>query len=40
MSTREGQQCIPYVVLKNEGAMVQTHRNMNVQVVNRYILKT
>ena len=30
----KGQRCIPDVVLKNEGSVVQTCRNINVHVVN------
>ena len=32
-----GRRCIPDVVLKNEGPMVQTRRDINVHVVNIYI---
>ena len=34
-----GRRCIPDVVLKNEGSMMQTYLNINVHVVNMHIWK-
>ena len=40
MSTLEEMTMHPDVVLKNEGSMVETCQNINVHVVNRYMLRT